>query len=91
MKTSGGFFFRGNLLLSIFYPQFCQYAVVGNEFLNEMTVSLAEPRTGFDIAFQMLDVDGNEQVDKKEFLTVRLCLEKKKTSFLDGELCNYFK
>uniref|UniRef100_A0A3P9P6B8 Mitochondrial calcium uptake 2 n=1 Tax=Poecilia reticulata TaxID=8081 RepID=A0A3P9P6B8_POERE len=43
-----------------------------NKFLNEMTVSLAEPRTGFHIAFQMLDVDGNEQVDKKEFLTVRL-------------------
>ncbi|KAJ0061478.1 hypothetical protein NL108_001976 [Boleophthalmus pectinirostris] len=27
-----------------------------------------EPRTGFHIAFKMLDVDGNEHVDKKEFL-----------------------
>uniref|UniRef100_A0A3P9DAK8 Mitochondrial calcium uptake 2 n=1 Tax=Maylandia zebra TaxID=106582 RepID=A0A3P9DAK8_9CICH len=29
------------------------------------------PRTGFDIAFKMLDIDGNEHVDKKEFLKVR--------------------
>lgn len=34
-------------------------------------VCSAEPRTGFHIAFKMLDVDGNEQVDKKEFLKVR--------------------
>lgn len=32
---------------------------------------VAEPRTGFHIAFKMLDVDENEQVDKKEFLKVR--------------------
>lgn len=31
----------------------------------------AEPHTGFHIAFKMLDVDGNEHVDKKEFLKVR--------------------
>lgn len=34
-------------------------------------VCTAEPHTGFHIAFKMLDVDGNEHVDKKEFLKVR--------------------
>lgn len=30
----------------------------------------AEPHTGFHIAFKMLDIDGNQHVDKKEFLKV---------------------
>lgn len=34
----------------------------------------AEPHTGFHIAFKMLDVDGNEHVDKREFLKVCLRL-----------------
>lgn len=38
---------------------------------NWRCVAIAEPRTGFHIAFKMLDVDGNEHVDKKEFLKVR--------------------
>lgn len=48
--------------------------------------SVAEPRTGFHIAFKMLDVDGNEQVDKKEFLKVRPVTQ------LDGleVKCSYF-
>ena len=33
-------------------------------------VAISEPGTGFHIAFKMLDDDGNEQVDKKEFLKV---------------------
>uniref|UniRef100_A0A3B4VAN1 Mitochondrial calcium uptake 2 n=1 Tax=Seriola dumerili TaxID=41447 RepID=A0A3B4VAN1_SERDU len=37
------------------------------EYLFLLTI-LTKPRTGFHIAFKMLDVDGNEQVDKKEFL-----------------------
>lgn len=32
---------------------------------------IAEPHTGFNIAFKMLDIDGNEQVDKKEFEKVK--------------------
>ena len=28
------------------------------------------PRTGFKIAFKMFDTDGNDQVDKNEFLVV---------------------
>lgn len=30
----------------------------------------AEPQTGLQIAFKMLDADGNEQVEKKEFFKV---------------------
>lgn len=31
----------------------------------------SEPKTGFKIAFNMFDADGNEFVDKNEFLVVR--------------------
>uniref|UniRef100_A0A3Q1EGH8 Mitochondrial calcium uptake 2 n=1 Tax=Acanthochromis polyacanthus TaxID=80966 RepID=A0A3Q1EGH8_9TELE len=37
------------------------------EYLFLLTI-MTKPRTGFHIAFKMLDVDGNEHVDKKEFL-----------------------
>lgn len=33
-------------------------------------IFLAEPHAGFRIAFNMFDTDGNEMVDKKEFLVV---------------------
>jgi len=36
-----------------------------------MFLSISEPGTGFHIAFKMLDDDGNEQVDRKEFLKVK--------------------
>lgn len=35
-----------------------------------MTVLISEPHAGFRIAFNMFDADGNEMVDKKEFLVV---------------------
>lgn len=31
---------------------------------------VTEPQTGFRIAFNMFDTDGNERVDKTEFLVV---------------------
>ncbi|XP_061659361.1 calcium uptake protein 2, mitochondrial isoform X2 [Syngnathoides biaculeatus] len=40
------------------------------EYLFLLTI-LTKPRTGFRIAFKMLDVDGNEQVDKREFLKLK--------------------
>ncbi|TDH04590.1 hypothetical protein EPR50_G00134270 [Perca flavescens] len=40
------------------------------EYLFLLTI-LTKPRTGFHIAFKMLDVDGNEQVDQKEFLKLK--------------------
>ena len=33
---------------------------------------IAEPRSGFDIAFNMFDMDGNQKMDKKEFLVVSI-------------------
>ncbi|XP_069739629.1 calcium uptake protein 2, mitochondrial isoform X2 [Phaenicophaeus curvirostris] len=36
------------------------------EYLFLLTI-LTKPQTGFQIAFKMLDADGNEQVEKKEF------------------------
>ncbi len=32
--------------------------------------AVSEPRSGFRIAFNMFDTDGNQRVDKKEFLVV---------------------
>lgn len=32
--------------------------------------SLAEPHSGFHVAFKMLDADGDEMVEKKEFFKV---------------------
>ncbi|XP_039632894.1 calcium uptake protein 2, mitochondrial [Perca fluviatilis] len=36
-----------------------------------LLIAITKPRTGFHIAFKMLDVDGNEQVDQKEFLKLK--------------------
>ncbi|XP_051257563.1 calcium uptake protein 2, mitochondrial [Dicentrarchus labrax] len=47
------------------------------EYLFLLTI-LTKPRTGFHIAFKMLDVDGNEHVDKKEFLKLKKILGKSK-------------
>ncbi|XP_014889220.1 calcium uptake protein 2, mitochondrial [Poecilia latipinna] len=47
------------------------------EYLFLLTI-MTKPRTGFHIAFQMLDVDGNEQVDKKEFLKLKNIIGKSK-------------
>lgn len=35
---------------------------------------LPEPHAGFKIAFNMFDADGNEMVDKREFMVVWLFL-----------------
>ncbi|XP_026183987.1 calcium uptake protein 2, mitochondrial [Mastacembelus armatus] len=47
------------------------------EYLFLLTI-LTKPHTGFHIAFKMLDVDGNEQVDKKEFLKLKNIIRKTK-------------
>ncbi|KAK6486281.1 calcium uptake protein 2 [Huso huso] len=47
------------------------------EYLFLLTI-LTKPCTGFHIAFKMLDVDGNEQVDKKEFLKLKNIIGKTK-------------
>ncbi|XP_076183389.1 calcium uptake protein 3, mitochondrial-like isoform X1 [Ptiloglossa arizonensis] len=40
------------------------------EYLFLLSI-LIKPKTGFQIAFNMFDVDGNERVDKTEFLVIR--------------------
>ncbi|XP_056911622.1 calcium uptake protein 2, mitochondrial-like isoform X3 [Takifugu flavidus] len=47
------------------------------EYLFLLTI-LTKPHTGFHIAFKMLDVDGNEHVDKKEFLKLKKIIGKSK-------------
>ncbi|XP_034034823.1 calcium uptake protein 2, mitochondrial [Thalassophryne amazonica] len=47
------------------------------EYLFLLTI-LTKPHTGFHIAFKMLDLDGNEQVDKKEFLKLKKIIRKNK-------------
>ncbi|XP_072332951.1 calcium uptake protein 2, mitochondrial isoform X2 [Scyliorhinus torazame] len=37
-----------------------------------------EPHAGFHIAFSMLDIDGNQQVEKKEFLVLQNIIRQKK-------------
>ncbi|XP_078401566.1 calcium uptake protein 2, mitochondrial isoform X1 [Cetorhinus maximus] len=39
---------------------------------------LTKPDTGFHIAFSMLDIDGNRQVEKKEFLVLQSIIRQKK-------------
>ncbi|KAG8008192.1 Calcium uptake protein 2 [Nibea albiflora] len=54
------------------------------EYLFLLTI-LTKPRTGFHIAFKMLDVDGNEQVDQKEFLKLKNIIgSSKKRIPIDG-------
>lgn len=46
------------------------------EYLFLLTI-LTKPGTGFHIAFKMLDIDGNEHVDKKEFLKLKNIIGKR--------------
>uniref|UniRef100_A0A2D4KW21 EF-hand domain-containing protein n=1 Tax=Micrurus paraensis TaxID=1970185 RepID=A0A2D4KW21_9SAUR len=45
------------------------------EYLFLLTI-LTKPQTGFQIAFKMLDADGNEQVEKKEFFKLQKIIGK---------------
>lgn len=45
-----------------------------SHFTNPPLSFLAEPHAGFRIAFNMFDTDGNEMVDRKEFLVVCIFL-----------------
>ncbi|XP_074672126.1 calcium uptake protein 2, mitochondrial isoform X2 [Strix aluco] len=44
-----------------------------------------EPQTGFQIAFKMLDTDGNEQVEKKEFFKLQRIIGKEDDLKTSGE------
>ncbi|XP_050966578.1 calcium uptake protein 2, mitochondrial isoform X1 [Labeo rohita] len=47
------------------------------EYLFLLTI-LTKPQTGFHIAFKMLDIDGNEHVDKKEFQKLKRIIRPRK-------------
>ncbi|KAI7812588.1 calcium uptake protein 2 [Triplophysa rosa] len=47
------------------------------EYLFLLTI-LTKPETGFHIAFKMLDIDGNEHVDKKEFQKLKIIIGPRK-------------
>ncbi|XP_018918790.1 calcium uptake protein 2, mitochondrial isoform X1 [Cyprinus carpio] len=47
------------------------------EYLFLLTI-LTKPETGFHIAFKMLDIDGNEHVDKKEFQKLKKIIRLRK-------------
>ncbi|KAI5630374.1 calcium uptake protein 2, mitochondrial [Silurus asotus] len=49
------------------------------EYLFLLTI-LTKPHTGFNIAFKMLDIDGNEQVDKKEFEKLKKIISQRKVA-----------
>uniref|UniRef100_A0A8C3UEJ1 Mitochondrial calcium uptake 2 n=1 Tax=Catharus ustulatus TaxID=91951 RepID=A0A8C3UEJ1_CATUS len=53
------------LIFKLFFSGLISYA----EYLFLLTI-LTKPQTGLQIAFKMLDADGNEQVEKKEFFKV---------------------
>ncbi|XP_053703928.1 calcium uptake protein 2, mitochondrial [Synchiropus splendidus] len=54
------------------------------EYLFLLTI-LTKPQTGFHIAFKMLDIDGNEHVDKKEFMKLKNIIGKsKRRASMDG-------
>lgn len=56
MSNSWGFNFCDEKIMKMYYT-----------FMNNL---FPEPQTGFRIAFNMFDTDGNERVDKNEFLVV---------------------
>ncbi|XP_067842167.1 calcium uptake protein 2, mitochondrial isoform X2 [Heptranchias perlo] len=45
---------------------------------------LTKPHTGFRFAFSMLDTDGNQQVEKKEFLVLQSIIGQKKEAKLEA-------
>ncbi|NXV17611.1 MICU2 protein, partial [Cepphus grylle] len=54
------------------------------EYLFLLTI-LTKPQTGFRIAFKMLDTDGNEQVEKKEFFKLQRIIGKEDDVKTAGE------
>ncbi|NXU49593.1 MICU2 protein, partial [Turnix velox] len=54
------------------------------EYLFLLTI-LTKPQTGFQIAFKMLDTDGNEQVEKKEFFKLQRIIGKEDDVKTTGE------
>lgn len=50
------------------------WKTLNSKINSEILSVLIEPQTGFQIAFNMFDTDGNQRVDKNEFLVVMYSL-----------------
>ncbi len=49
---------------------YCFIAFVLQLIIHSFCINSLEPHAGFKIAFNMFDADGNQMVDKREFLVV---------------------
>uniref|UniRef100_A0A4X2LUZ7 Mitochondrial calcium uptake 2 n=1 Tax=Vombatus ursinus TaxID=29139 RepID=A0A4X2LUZ7_VOMUR len=63
-----------DFLYSVMFDQI-ERLISYTEYLFLLTV-ITKPHTGFHVAFKMLDVDGDETVDKKEFFKLQKIISK---------------
>jgi len=54
----------------VFLSEKSQCGRIKEEKVKYSLLTFSEPQTGFHIAFNMFDTDGNQRVDKNEFLVV---------------------
>ncbi|XP_074771584.1 calcium uptake protein 2, mitochondrial isoform X2 [Athene noctua] len=71
-------------ILTKIHPLLVQHSV-GLQRLERICPAFTEPQTGFQIAFKMLDTDGNEQVEKKEFFKLQRIIGKEDDLKTSGE------
>ncbi|XP_047409081.1 calcium uptake protein 2, mitochondrial isoform X3 [Sciurus carolinensis] len=63
-----------DFLFSVMFEQM-ERLISYTEYLFLLTI-LTKPHTGFHVAFKMLDVDGNEMIEKKEFFKLQKIISK---------------
>ncbi|XP_074939518.1 calcium uptake protein 2, mitochondrial isoform X2 [Phalacrocorax aristotelis] len=72
-----------DFLFSVMFDQ-VERMISYAEYLFLLTI-LTKPQTGFQIAFKMLDTDGNEQVEKKEFFKLQRIIGKEDDLKIAGD------
>jgi hypothetical protein len=60
------------LLILHFYLKRTPHGRIEETEVLYVLLTFSEPQTGFRIAFNMFDTDGNQRVDKNEFLVVSI-------------------
>ncbi|XP_069859219.1 calcium uptake protein 2, mitochondrial isoform X2 [Dipodomys merriami] len=63
-----------DFLFSVMFDQM-ERLISYTEYLFLLTI-LTKPHTGFHVAFKMLDADGNERIEKKEFVKLQKIISK---------------
>lgn len=68
------YLFLLSILTSRFFStiNFIAIFLSNSNFLTNCNWVFLEPKSGFKIAFNMFDTDGNQRVDKNEFLVVSI-------------------